>query len=118
MSIITYGMGVHWAAQAQEACGIDAEIIDLRTLVPLDVETILASVKRTGRVLLLHEDTLTAGFGGELAALIAQHAFEHLDAPIVRVASWDTPVPFAIPLEQAFLPVARLRTAMEDLVRY
>lgn len=118
MSIITYGMGVHWAVDVQKETGIDIDIIDLRTLVPLDVETILASVKKTGRVLLLHEDTLTAGFGGELAALIAEHAFEYLDAPIVRVASWDTPVPFAIPLEQAFLPNGRLKSAVERLVGY
>ncbi len=118
MSIITYGMGVHSAVDVQKETGIDIEIIDLRTLVPLDVETILASVKKTGRVLLLHEDTLTSGFGGELAAIIAEHAFEHLDAPIVRVASWDTPVPFAIPLEQGFLPKGRLKAAVERLVGY
>ena len=118
MSIITYGMGVHWAVDVQKETGIDIDIVDLRTLVPLDVETILASVKRTGKVLLLHEDTLTAGFGGELAAIIAEHAFEHLDAPIVRVASWDTPVPFAIPLEQGFLPKGRLKAAVERLAGY
>jgi 2-oxoisovalerate dehydrogenase E1 component len=118
MSIITYGMGVHWAVDVQKETGIDIDIIDLRTLVPLDVDTILASVKKTGKVLLLHEDTLNAGFGGELAAIIAEHAFEHLDAPIVRVASWDTPVPFAIPLEQGFLPKGRLKAAVERLVGY
>jgi 2-oxoisovalerate dehydrogenase E1 component len=118
MSIITYGMGVHWAVEVQNETGIDIEIIDLRTLVPLDVDTILSSVKKTGKVLLLHEDTLTAGFGGELAAIIAEHAFEHLDAPIVRVASWDTPVPFAVPLENGFLAKGRLRAAVERLVGY
>ncbi|HMQ75067.1 MAG TPA: dehydrogenase E1 component subunit alpha/beta [Flavobacteriales bacterium] len=118
MSVITYGMGVHWATDVQQETGIDIDIIDLRTLVPLDVETILASVKRTGKVLLLHEDTLTAGFGGELAAIIAEHAFQHLDAPIVRVASWDTPVPFAIPLENGFLPKGRLKAAVERLAGY
>jgi 2-oxoisovalerate dehydrogenase E1 component len=102
----------------QRETGIDIDIIDLRTLVPLDVDTILASVKRTGKVLLLHEDTLTAGFGGELAAIIAEHAFEHLDAPVVRVASWDTPVPFAIPLEQGFLPKGRLKDAVVKLAGY
>ena len=91
---------------------------DLRTLVPLDTEAVLMSAKKTGRVLLLHEDTLTAGFGGELAALIAEQAFEHLDAPIVRVASWDTPVPFAISLENGFLPKNRLREAVERLMAY
>ncbi|MBL7938172.1 MAG: dehydrogenase E1 component subunit alpha/beta [Flavobacteriales bacterium] len=118
MSIITYGMGVHWALDVQKELGIDIEIIDLRTLVPLDVDAILASVKKTGRVLLLHEDTLMAGFGGELAAIIAEQAFEYLDAPIVRVASWDTPVPFAIPLEKGFLPKGRLKEAVERLARY
>jgi 2-oxoisovalerate dehydrogenase E1 component len=118
LSIITYGMGVHWATEMQKETGVDAEIIDLRTLVPLDVDTILASVKKTGKVLLLHEDTLTAGFGGELAAIIAERAFEYLDAPIVRVASWDTPVPFAIPLEQGSLPKGRLKEAVERLAQY
>ena len=122
LSIITYGMGVHWATELADelvtANGVKLEIIDLRTLVPLDVDTILASVKKTGRVLLLHEDTLMAGFGGELAAIIAEHAFEYLDAPIVRVASWDTPVPFAIPLENGFLPTGRLKAAVERMVGY
>ncbi|MBK9148268.1 MAG: dehydrogenase E1 component subunit alpha/beta [Flavobacteriales bacterium] len=122
LTIITYGMGVHWATELADemitANGVKLEIIDLRTLVPLDAETILTSVKKTGKALLLHEDTLTAGFGGELAAIIAEHAFEHLDAPIVRVASWDTPVPFAIPLENGFLPKGRLKEAVERLAGY
>ncbi len=118
VSIITYGMGVHWATELVDTTGIRADVVDLRTLVPLDVDTILASVKKTGRVLLLHEDTLMAGFGGELAAIIAEHAFEYLDAPIVRVASCDTPVPFAIPLEQGFLPKGRLKAAVERLAGY
>ncbi|MBK7269422.1 MAG: dehydrogenase E1 component subunit alpha/beta [Flavobacteriales bacterium] len=118
LSIITYGMGVHWAVEVQKETGIDIDIIDLRTLVPLDVETILASVKKTGKALVLHEDTLTAGMGGEISALINEHAFEHLDAPVVRVASWDTPVPFAIPLEQGFLPKGRLKAAVEKLAGY
>lgn len=118
MSIITYGMGVHWATAVQQDTGIDIDILDLRTLVPLDMQAILASVERTGKVLLLHEDTRTGGFGGELAALIAEHAFELLDAPIVRVASWDTPVPFAVPLEQGFLPQGRLKAAVERLAAY
>jgi len=131
LSIITYGMGVHWATEVadelvtaslpgRQAGGakLACEVVDLRTLVPLDVDTILASVKKTGKVLLLHEDTLTAGFGGELAAIIAEHAFEYLDAPIVRVASWDTPVPFAVPLEQGFLPKGRLKAAVERLTGY
>ncbi len=118
LSIITYGMGVHWAVDVQKETGLDIEIIDLRTLVPLDVDTIITSVKKTGKALVLHEDTLTAGMGGEISALINERAFEHLDAPVVRVASWDTPVPFAIPLEQGFLPKGRLKAAVEKLAGY
>jgi len=118
MSIITYGMGVHWAVDVQKETSLDIEIIDLRTLVPLDVDTILTSVKKTGKALVLHEDTLTAGMGGEISALINEHAFEYLDAPVVRVASWDTPVPFAVPLEKGFLPKGRLKVAVERLVGY
>ncbi|MBK7753782.1 MAG: dehydrogenase E1 component subunit alpha/beta [Flavobacteriales bacterium] len=118
LSIITYGMGVHWAVDVQKETGLDIEIIDLRTLVPLDVDTIITSVKKTGKALVLHEDTLTAGMGGEISALINERAYEHLDAPVVRVASWDTPVPFAIPLEQGFLPKGRLKAAVEKLAGY
>ncbi|MBK7086081.1 MAG: dehydrogenase E1 component subunit alpha/beta [Flavobacteriales bacterium] len=118
LSIITYGMGVHWAVDVQKETGLDIEIIDLRTLVPLDVDTIITSVKKTGKALVLHEDTLTAGMGGEISALINERAFEHLDAPVGRVASWDTPVPFAIPLEQGFLPKGRLKAAVEKLAGY
>ncbi len=117
-SIITYGMGVHWAQRVVEALGADVEIIDLRTLVPLDFDTVEASVQKTGKVLLLHEDTLTGGFGGELAALIAERCFEYLDAPLVRVASLDTPVPFAAPLEKQFLAESRLAERLEFLLRY
>ncbi len=118
LSIITYGMGVHWAQKAVEEEGIDAEIIDLRTLLPLDYEAIQATVKKTSKVLLLHEDTLFGGLGGELAAYIAEHLFEHLDAPVMRVASLDTPIPFAVPLEQLFLPAARLREQLRRLAQY
>ncbi|MEZ4950990.1 MAG: transketolase C-terminal domain-containing protein [Saprospiraceae bacterium] len=102
MSIITYGMGVHWALKTVEKLGIDAEVIDLRTLVPMDVHTIHETVEKTGKVLVLHEDTLFGGIGGEIAAFISEHLFKHLDAPVIRVASLDTPVPFAIPLEKNF----------------
>jgi 2-oxoisovalerate dehydrogenase E1 component len=118
LSLITYGMGVHWAVDVQKESSLDIEIIDLRTLVPLDVDTILSSVKKTGKALVVHEDTLTAGMGGEISALINEHAFEYLDAPVVRLASWDTPVPFAIPLENGFLPKGRLKAAVERLVGY
>ena len=115
ITVITYGMGVHWAKDVQEETGMDLEIIDLRTLVPLDLDTILASVRRTGKALVLHEDTLTGGFGGEISALIHEHCFAQLDAPVVRVASADLPVPFAVPLEQGFLAKSHLREALEKL---
>ncbi len=118
MSIITYGMGVHWALEAVKEAAVDAEIIDLRTLLPMDTEAIYASVRKTGRALVLHEDTLTAGLGGEISALITEHCFESLDAPVMRVASWDTPVPFAIPLEQGFLAKGRVKEAIVKLAEY
>jgi 2-oxoisovalerate dehydrogenase E1 component beta subunit len=93
--------------------------VDLRTLLPLDAETILASVRKTGKVLIVHEANLTGGIGAEIAALIASGAFEFLDAPVRRIASPDTPVPFAPPLEEAFLPNAgKVRNAVEQLMRY
>lgn len=115
LSIITYGMGVHWALEACEKLQIDADIIDLRSLQPLDYEAIEASVMKTNKVLVLHEDTLTGGIGGELSAYIAEHLFEYLDAPLARVASLDTPVPFAGALEKHFLPQERLLEQLEKL---
>lgn len=118
VSILTYGLGVRWAQQTAEAMGLDADIVDLRSLVPLDYEAITASVKRTNRVLILHEDTLFGGIGGEIAAWISEHLFEHLDAPVMRAASLDTPVPFAIPLEQNFFPVERMKEQLTKLMKY
>lgn len=118
VSVITYGMGVHWALKICEEEGINAEIIDLRSLLPLDYEAISASVKKTNRAIILHEDTLTGGVGGELAAWIAEHLFEHLDAPVKRVAGLDTPIPFAIPLEQNFMPVERFREQLRQIASY
>ena len=86
--------------------GASVEVVDLRTLLPLDRETVCASVRKTSKVLLLHEDTRTGGLAGELAASIAESVFEHLDAPIVRVTAPDTPIPYSPPLEDAFLPNA------------
>ncbi|MEO7174322.1 MAG: dehydrogenase E1 component subunit alpha/beta [Saprospiraceae bacterium] len=117
-SIITYGLGVHWAEKIVEEMQIDAEIIDLRTLLPLDYEAILATVHKTHRVMVLHEDTLTGGIGAEIAAYISQNAFESLDAPVMRSASLDTPVPFAIPLEQNFFPIKRLKGQLQELLSY
>ncbi|WP_118950717.1 alpha-ketoacid dehydrogenase subunit alpha/beta [Taibaiella helva] len=119
ISIITYGSGVHWAMDyARQHPERSIYILDLRTLLPLDYEAVRKAVEATGKVLLLHEDTLTGGIGGELSAWIAEHCFEHLDAPVVRCASLDTPVPFAIELEQAFLAKQRLDEAVGKLVQY
>ena len=97
---------------------ISIEILDLRTLLPLDYAGINASVQRTGKVLILHEDTLIGGIGGEIAAWINEHCFEMLDAPVIRCASLDTPVPFNIELEKNFLAKARLRESVEKLMNY
>ena len=119
ISIITYGAGVHWAEDyAMENTHISIDILDLRTLLPLDYEAIAASVKRTGKVLLLHEDTLIGGIGGEIAAWIAENCFQFLDAPVLRCASLDTPVPFNIELEKEFLAKRRLGEYVQKLMRY
>jgi 2-oxoisovalerate dehydrogenase E1 component len=119
ISIITYGMGVHWAqAYADKHPELSIDILDLRTLLPLDYDAIKEAVERTGKVLLLHEDTMIGGIGGELAGWIAENCFESLDAPIVRCASLDTPVPFSIELEQNFLASARLDEAVKKLMNY
>src|SRR4051812_11111638 len=109
ISIITYGSGVHWAEDyALEHPDVSFDILDLRTLLPLDYESIEASVKRTGKVLILHEDTLIGGIGGEISAWINEHCFQYLDAPIMRCASLDTAVPFNLELEGSFLAKSRL----------
>ena len=118
VSIITYGMGVHWAKKAVAALNISADVIDLRTLVPLDYETITESVKKTNRVLILHEDTLFGGIGGEISAWINENLFEHLDAPVLRVASLDMPIPFSPNLEKLFLPIERLNKALQQICAY
>lgn len=123
VSIITYGAGVSWALEVtgdeeRGASDISADILDLRTLLPLDYDAIRATVKKTGKVIILHEDTLFGGIGGEIAAWISQHCFEYLDAPVMRCASLDTPVPFAIPLEQNFLAKARFKEMLDELANY
>ena len=118
-TIITYGAGVHWAKEAlTKFPEASAEIIDLRTLLPLDTESIYTAVKKTGKVIVLHEDCMMGGIGGELAALISENCFEYLDAPVIRVASLDTPVPFAVALEEQFLPKERLISAISSLLNY
>jgi 2-oxoisovalerate dehydrogenase E1 component beta subunit len=122
LTIVTYGAMLWTALEAAailERDGVSAEVLDLRTLLPLDEEAILASVRRTGKCLILHEDTRTAGLGAEIAATISEKAFEWLDGPILRVTAPDTPVPYSPPLEEAFLPnVSTLLAAVRKLVRY
>ena len=119
ISVITYGAGVHWALDYQKQHPeIDMYILDLRTLLPLDYEAIHQAVKASGKVLLLHEDTLMGGLGGEISAWICEHCFELLDAPIIRCASLDTPVPFAIELEQQFMAKHRLHEAVQKLLAF
>jgi 2-oxoisovalerate dehydrogenase E1 component beta subunit len=116
VTLLAYGTMVHVALAAAEEAGIDAEVIDLRTLNPLDIETIVASVRKTGRCVIVHEATRTGGFGGELSALVQEHCFHHLEAPIARVTGWDTPYPHAF--EWEYFPGPKrvaeaLRQAME-----
>jgi 2-oxoisovalerate dehydrogenase E1 component len=119
ISIITYGMGVHWAEDfAMDNTHISIDILDLRTLLPLDHAAIRASVQRTGKVLVLHEDTLTGGIGGEIASWIAEHCFNFLDAPVIRCASLDTPIPFSSELEQNFLAKSRISDRVKTLMGY
>lgn len=119
LTIITYGAGVNWALEAMESFPEkSAEIIDLRTLLPLDTECIYAASKKTGKVIVLHEDCLMGGIGGEISALIMENCFEFLDAPVSRVGSMDTPVPFAADLEKQFLPQERFLKAIEAILAY
>ena len=118
MSIITYGMGVHWAIKLVEKEGLNIDVLDLRTLVPLDWESVFKSAKKTGKVIVLHEDTLFGGIGGELVAEISDQCFEYLDAPVKRVASIDTAVPFHPNLESNFLPIQRLEKAVKEMLSY
>lgn len=119
LSIITYGMGVHWAKEIMGSMPeVQADILDLRTLLPWDKEAVAATVKKTNRVLVLHEDTLTGGIGAEISAWINEHCFEDLDAPVKRVASLDTAIPFAPTLEKNFLPKERIKPAIEDLLKF
>jgi pyruvate/2-oxoglutarate/acetoin dehydrogenase E1 component len=119
MSVITYGSGVHLALQAAEELDEDIEVLDLRTLCPLDTEAILASARKTGKVLVAHEATRSAGVGAEVAALVTEEAFEDLDGPVRRLTAPDVPIPFSPPLEQAVLPqLEDMKEACRELLAY
>jgi len=119
LTVITYGMGVHWASEVLGAMeNVQADLIDLRTLLPWDKQAIEQSVRKTSRVIILHEDTLTGGIGAEISAWINEHCFTALDAPVVRVCALDTPIPFAATLEANFLPKGRFREAVEKLMAF
>ena len=119
ISVITYGAGVHWAlTYANQHPETSIEILDLRSLMPLDYDAIEKTVRKTNRVLVLHEDNLTGGIGAEIAAWISEHCFQYLDAPVMRCASLDTPIPFSPELEQQYLAKARLAGAIEKLLQY
>jgi pyruvate/2-oxoglutarate/acetoin dehydrogenase E1 component len=122
LTILTYAAMAHTSMEAAaelEKEGIDAEVIDLRTLLPLDKETIVASVKKTNKLMVVHEDTRTGGIAGEIAQIMCEEAFEDLDGPVVRVTSLDTPVPYAPPLEERFLPnVGKVVEAARELAKY
>jgi 2-oxoisovalerate dehydrogenase E1 component len=119
VSIITYGMGVHWALEVlQSMPEINADVLDLRTLLPWDRQAVEQTVRKTNRVLILHEDTMTGGIGAEISAWINEQCFRYLDAPVMRVASLDTAIPFAPTLEQNFLPKGRIKPALDQLMAY
>ncbi len=118
VSIITYGAGVHWALEIVEQEKIEADIIDLRTLQPLDTETIFNSVKKTGKAIILQEDTLFGGIASDISALISENCFEFLDAPVRRVGSLEIPIPFAKDLENNFLPQKRFLQALKDILAF
>ena len=119
VTIVTYGFGVHWALEVlKNNPEISAELVDLRTLIPLDTKTIFNSVKKTGKVIVLHEDCMIGGYGADISSMISEECFEYLDAPVVRSASLDIPVPFSSVLEEDFLPKQRFEIKLKDLLNY
>jgi 2-oxoisovalerate dehydrogenase E1 component len=119
LSIITYGMGVHWVNEILDSMPeVQADVLDLRTLLPWDKVAVEHTVKKTNRVLIVHEDTLTGGIGAEISAWLNEHCFTYLDAPVTRVASLDTPIPFAPTLEQNFLPKGRIKSKIKELLAF
>ena len=118
LSIITYGMGVHWALDYARKSKYDIEIIDLRTLAPLDIKGIKKTVEKTNRVLILHEDNITGGIGAEISAIITENSFDSLDAPVMRLGSADTPVPFSKELENIYLPINKIDRVIHKLMSF
>ena len=118
-TVITYGAGVHWALDTLNSMEeVSVDLIDLRTLSPLDTDTIYSSVKKTGKVIILQEDSLFGGIASDISALISENCFEALDAPIKRVASLETPIPFASQLEAQYLPKEKFKGVLLDLLSY
>jgi len=119
VSIVTFGAGIPWALEVLEKHPeLKATLIDLRTLVPLDTQTILDSVRETGKLILIQEDTMFGGICSDIAALVMEQAFQYLDAPVMRVGSLDTPIPFATSLEQGFLAKSRIEETLMKLLAY
>ena len=119
LTIVTYGAGVHWAINTlEELVDVAVDLIDLRTLMPLDKEAIFTSVKKTGKLIILQEDSMFGGIASDISALVMEHCFEFLDAPVKRVASLETPIPFAKNLEDNYLPKTRFKKALQDLLDY
>ncbi|MEN8732801.1 MAG: transketolase C-terminal domain-containing protein, partial [Bacteroidia bacterium] len=118
ITFITYGLGVQWCDEVVQELGLDATILDLRTLMPWDKESVRDAVARSGKVIIVHEDTLTGGIGGEIAAWVAEHCFTSLDAPVMRIGSLDTPIPFNADLEANFMGKSRLKSKVEKLIAW
>jgi len=119
VSIVSYGAGVHWALEVLEKYPeIEADLLDLCTLQPLDADAVYTSVRKTGKLIILQEDTLFGGIASDISAMVMENCFEHLDAPVRRVGSLETPVPFAKELEENYLPKKRFETALLELYNY
>jgi 2-oxoisovalerate dehydrogenase E1 component len=119
LTIVTYGAGVHWALEAlKEFTHIKADLLDLQTLQPLDIEAVYRSVKKTGKLVILQEDSLFGGVASDIAALVMENCFEYLDAPVKRVGSMETPVPFSRSLEEQYLPKTRFKKVLQELFDY
>jgi len=118
ITFISYGLGVHWCQEVIQELNLDATLLDLRSLLPWDKEAVAQAVKATGKVIIVHEDTLEGGIGGEISAWIGEHCFKNLDAPVMRVGSLDTPIPFNADLELNFMGKARLKEKVEALLNW